>query len=167
MKLYFQGVQLTKKSGKPWYKWCAKVRVLNRNWNICLIYNPLGFCFSCGTSHLAGCSWREFASADAAWCPNHLSLDQRKVVSCTKTCLEEEWRSTAAQLSLGNDCNAVTKEISLVHVMCGQNDGAAWNSKGVKSGIWQTSRLDSVFKRQSFKRPSRYLSRRSQIPRRE
>ncbi len=55
----------------------------------------------------------------------HLSLHQRKVISSTKLCLEEEWRSTAAQLALGNDCNAVTEEISLIHVMCGQNDGAA------------------------------------------
>lgn len=39
--------------------------------------------------------------------------------------LQEERGADAAQLAVGNDGDAVTQDVCLVHVMSGQDDGAA------------------------------------------
>lgn len=39
--------------------------------------------------------------------------------------LQEERGAYAAQLAVGNDGDAVTQDVSLVHVMSGKDDGAA------------------------------------------
>lgn len=39
--------------------------------------------------------------------------------------LQEERGAYAAQLAVGNDGNAVTQDVSLIHVVSGQDDGAA------------------------------------------
>lgn len=54
-----------------------------------------------------------------------VSLDQGQVVACTQMRLQEERGAYAAQLAMGNDGDAVTQDVSLIHVMRGQDDGAA------------------------------------------
>lgn len=39
--------------------------------------------------------------------------------------LQEERGAYAAQLAMGDDGDAVTQNVSLIHVMSGQDDGAA------------------------------------------
>lgn len=46
---------------------------------------------------------------------------QRQVEAHAEAVLEEERRAAAVQLALGDDGHAVTQEVSLVHVMGGQN----------------------------------------------
>lgn len=54
----------------------------------------------------------------------HLA-NQGQVKACAEAVLEEEWRSRAVEPSLGNDGDAITKEISLIHVVSGHDDGSA------------------------------------------
>ena len=58
-------------------------------------------------------------------CQVIVSLDQGQVVACPQLGLQEERRAYAAQFAMGNDGNAVTQDVCLVHVMSGQDDGTA------------------------------------------
>lgn len=51
--------------------------------------------------------------------------DQGEVVAPAKTLLEEERGAAAAQLPVGDDGDAVAQDVRLVHVVRGQDDGAA------------------------------------------
>lgn len=54
-----------------------------------------------------------------------ISLDQGQIVPRSQMGLQEERGAYAAQLAVGNDGDAVTQDISLVHVVSRQEDGAA------------------------------------------
>lgn len=58
-------------------------------------------------------------------CQVIVSLDQGQVVARPQMGLQEERGAYAAQLAVGNDGNAVTQDVSLIHVVSGQDDGAA------------------------------------------
>lgn len=51
--------------------------------------------------------------------------DQGEVVAPAKVLFEEERGAAAAQLAVGDDGNAVAQDVRLIHVVRGQNDGAA------------------------------------------
>lgn len=94
-----------------------------------------------------------------------LPLYHSEVVAWSKMGFEEKRGSTAAQLSLGDDGDAVTEQLRLVHVMCGQDYGpvcnrrhciALWN-RGMKttayadkskSQLWSAPCTFSVFEQQ-------------------
>lgn len=46
---------------------------------------------------------------------------QRQIEADTKAVLEEEWRPAAVQLPFGDDGDAVTQQVGLVHVVGGQD----------------------------------------------
>lgn len=54
-----------------------------------------------------------------------ISFDQGQVVARPQLGLQEERRSDAAQLAVGNDGDAVAEDVRLVHVVRRQQDGAA------------------------------------------
>lgn len=54
-----------------------------------------------------------------------VSLDQGQVVARAQMGLQEEGGAYAAQLAVGDDGDAVTQDVSFVHVMGGEDDGAA------------------------------------------
>lgn len=54
-----------------------------------------------------------------------ISFDQGQVVARSQLGLQEERRSDAAQLAVGNDCDAVAEDVRLIHVVRRQQDGAA------------------------------------------
>lgn len=58
-------------------------------------------------------------------CQVVVSLDQGQVVACSQLGLQEERGAYAAQLAVGNDGDTVTQDVGLIHVMGGQDDGAA------------------------------------------
>lgn len=70
----------------------------------------------------------QFASAEAgtAGCvaDQPLPPDHGEVVAGAQLGLEEERRAAAAQLALGDDGDAVTQQLRLIHVVGGQDDGA-------------------------------------------
>lgn len=62
----------------------------------------------------------------------HLSLPkilhaahQRQIETHSETVLEKEWWAAAVELSFGDDGDAVTQQVGLVHVMSGQDHRAA------------------------------------------
>lgn len=55
----------------------------------------------------------------------HILLDQGQVVACPQLVLQEQGGAHAAQLPMGNDGNPVPQDVRLIHVVCGENDGAA------------------------------------------
>ena len=59
-------------------------------------------------------------------CSLALLLDQRELVSVSVRALEEERRAAALELPVGDDGDAVTQEVRLVHVVRGQQDGSTW-----------------------------------------
>lgn len=50
-------------------------------------------------------------------------LHQRQVVTCPQLVLQVQRGAHAAQLPVGDDGDPVPQDISLVHVVCGQDDG--------------------------------------------
>lgn len=58
----------------------------------------------------------------------HLS-NQGQVEACAKAVLEEEWSPRAVEPSLGDNGDAVSKEVCLVHVVCGHDDGSAYEGE--------------------------------------
>ncbi len=54
-----------------------------------------------------------------------VSLHQRQVVSRPQVCLQEERGADAAQLAVGDDGDAIAQDVGLVHVVGGEDDGAA------------------------------------------
>ncbi|KAG9350750.1 hypothetical protein JZ751_024639 [Albula glossodonta] len=75
------------------------------------------------TSRACGMCRRARASR-AATSGAEVGEDGGQIVPCAQTGLQEQRRATAAQLALGDDGDPVTKEICLVHIMGGQDDGA-------------------------------------------
>lgn len=69
--------------------------------------------------------------ADSYLTATSLALDafhlanQGQVEACAKAVLEEQWCSRAVEPSLGNDGDSIAKEISLIHVVSGHDDGSA------------------------------------------
>lgn len=57
---------------------------------------------------------------------------QGQIETNSKTALEEEGWPTAVQLTFGKDGDPVTQEVSLVHVMGGQDHSTAY-----KTQIWK------------------------------
>ncbi|TNN64375.1 hypothetical protein EYF80_025416 [Liparis tanakae] len=55
-----------------------------------------------------------------------VSLDEGQVVARAQLGLEEQRGAHAAQLAVGDDGDAVAQDVGLVHVVSGQDDGAAW-----------------------------------------
>lgn len=55
----------------------------------------------------------------------HALPDQGEVVAPAKALLQEERGAAAAQLAVGDDGDAVAQDVRLIHVVRGQNDGAA------------------------------------------
>lgn len=51
--------------------------------------------------------------------------DQGEVVALAKRLFEEERGAAAAQLAVGDDGDAVAQDVRLIHVVRGQDDGAA------------------------------------------
>lgn len=51
--------------------------------------------------------------------------DQGEVVALAKILFEEERGAAAAQLAVGDDGDAVAQDVRLIHVVRGQDDGAA------------------------------------------
>ena len=62
-----------------------------------------------------------------------LSLDQVEMVAHSKAALQEERRTAAEQTALGQDGNAVTKEVSLIPIRwwVGQGEGGVEQGGGV------------------------------------
>lgn len=54
-----------------------------------------------------------------------VSLDQCQVVARAQLGLQEERGADAAQLAVGDDGDAIAQDVSLIHVVSGQDDGAA------------------------------------------
>lgn len=50
---------------------------------------------------------------------------QRQVVAAAEALLQEERGAAAAHLPVGDDGDAIPQDVRLVHVVCGQDDGAA------------------------------------------
>lgn len=92
-------------------------------------------------------------------------LDQREAVAVPVGALEEERRAAALELPVGDDGNAVPKQVSLVHVVGGQEDRAAWGrrgSEGRPGGAGQGAALPTL----SSRSPGLYFRIRSQMARR-
>lgn len=58
-----------------------------------------------------------------------ISFDQGQVVARPQLGLQEERGADAAQLAVGNDGDAVAEDVGLIHVVRGQQDGAAWQKR--------------------------------------
>lgn len=74
-------------------------------------------------SHLLG-----WTVDDAVPLGRHLGRtvpDQGEVVARAKALFEEERGAAAAQLAVGDDGDTVAQDVRLIHVVRGQNDGAA------------------------------------------
>lgn len=84
---------------------------------------PLGDDHQGGGTHLFG-DTRD--SAGVAACPTPLPLHQGEVVASAQPGLEEEGGPAAAEPALRDDGGAVPQQLRLVHVVGGQDDGAAW-----------------------------------------
>lgn len=54
-----------------------------------------------------------------------ISFDQSQVVARPQLGLQEERGADAAQFAVGNDGDAVAEDVGLIHVVSGQQDGAA------------------------------------------
>ena len=55
-----------------------------------------------------------------------LLFDQRQFVSVSIGALQEERRATALELPMWDDGNAISQKVCFIHVVGGQQDGAAW-----------------------------------------
>lgn len=56
----------------------------------------------------------------------HILLDQGQIIACSQLVLQKEGRANTAELAMRNDGNPVPQNICLIHVVCGENDSAAW-----------------------------------------
>lgn len=56
----------------------------------------------------------------------HILLDQGQIIACSKLVLQEEGRANTAEFAMRNDGNPVPQNICFIHVVCGENDSAAW-----------------------------------------
>lgn len=56
----------------------------------------------------------------------HILLDQGQIIACSQLVLQEERRANTAELAMRNYGNPVPQNICLIHVVCGENDSAAW-----------------------------------------
>lgn len=55
----------------------------------------------------------------------HILLDQGQVVACSKLVLQKQGGAHTAQLPMGNDGNPVPQDVRFIHVVGGENNGAA------------------------------------------
>lgn len=60
---------------------------------------------------------------------------KRQIEADSKTVLEEERGSATVQLSFGDDGDAVTQEVGLIHVVGGQNHGPVCSSNTTFNGV--------------------------------
>ncbi len=52
-----------------------------------------------------------------------------QVVPAAELALQEEAGATATEPSLGYDSDPVSEDVSLIHEVCGQDDGPAWKNE--------------------------------------
>lgn len=56
----------------------------------------------------------------------HVLFNQGQIIACSQLVLQEERRADTAELPMRNDSNPVTQNVCLIHVVCGEDDSAAW-----------------------------------------
>lgn len=92
--------------------------------------------FDVGLAHLCKIVCRELSATGTAWCSTReLLFHCGEVVARTQTCLQKERRTTATQFPLRDDGDSVAQEISLIHIVCRQNDCTIWKWHGAFTSI--------------------------------
>lgn len=68
----------------------------------------------------------------------HILLDQGQIIACSQLVLQEERRANTAELAMRNDGNPVPQDVCLIHVVCGENDSAAWKDASEDTAVKST-----------------------------
>jgi hypothetical protein len=74
----------------------------------------------------------------------HIFLNQGQIVTRSQLVFQKQGGAHTTQLPMGNDGNSVPKDVSFVHVVCRQNNGAACQAQtqgDKETGRWDLSVL--------------------------
>lgn len=71
----------------------------------------------------------------------HILLDEGEVVACSQLVLQKQGGAHTAELPMGNDGNPVPQDVRFIHVVCGENDGAACRAQTQGRGTGETCRF--------------------------
>lgn len=68
-----------------------------------------------------------------------LFLDQGQFVSISVGALQEKRRATAFEFPVRDDGDSVSQQVSLVHVVGGQQNGTAWERMELNECLWSNN----------------------------
>lgn len=74
----------------------------------------------------------------------HIFLDQGQVVACSQLVLQKQGGAHTAQLPMGDDGNSVPQDVRFIHVVCGENNGAACQAQTQGCGIGEASQFSFI-----------------------